>query len=285
VFHFDPGPADKILVKRLIWMSLLIFSAQGSAQLGNVVTSAEDLSGPPKASGATDPAAAGTQPVLPGSNGSNPQLNLPALPSSALLDQLAKQKQEQQNMPLLNPPQTSPPGGGGSPPPFSNPFERMAGSEGQYGSGGGHSHGGGSSYSSGTPNASADSLPGIKTFGKPNIVDPFKQQFPKCTEAAGLGQCKFVFLGIWGDPAHRARKSCHNTGEAIDVGLPFQCTNGGKIDAQSPKALEVARCMANNAGGQFGVIFQDRREGPNFFPGHPPGAHNGHMHIQLRSCR
>lgn len=117
------------------------------------------------------------------------------------------------------------------------------------------------------------------------VEGPFKQYFERCTQSLGLGTCNFKHLGTWGDKAHQARKSCHNSGEAIDVGLPFTCTNGAKFDANDKRAMDVAICMATNADEKFGVIFKDQTPARNMFPGGVRGRHNGHIHIQLKTCR
>jgi hypothetical protein len=276
VFHFELDPADKTLLvmKHLILIATFLLSLSVAAQpAGN--------SGQPVKSTLEGPIGPVKDQVAP------PQLNLPPLPPQhpALnkpfgtgVPGMEPKAPGTEPMKILNPPVMTPPGAATD----ENPSERMAGSEGDYGS---HGSSGGGSYSSGNPTASASQLQGHSSRGFAPIVDPFKIAFPQCTEQVGLGQCTYVPLGIWGDQAHRARQSCHNAGEAIDVGLPFQCTNGGRIEAKDPRAMAVARCFANNQGGKFGVIFQDVRDGPNMFPGGTRGAHNGHMHIQLRFCR
>lgn len=165
-------------------------------------------------------------------------------------------------------------GGGGAGEPTFSGGERMAITDGS-----------GATTGYGGVDVSPGNLNANSARGHAPIVEPFKNYFQRCTEKLGLGTCSFKNLGVWGDAAHRARRSCHNSGEAIDVGLPFNCSNGGSFNANDPRAMEVAKCMAADSDERFGVIFKDQTPVRNMFPGGQRGAHNGHMHIQLKNCR
>lgn len=154
--------------------------------------------------------------------------------------------------------------------------------EGAYGDDGGELYGGsgggargvyGGGASDNTPTASRN------LGGRHPIVGPFKEEFDKCLNKVGLGSsCKFENWGIMGDKAHQRRRSCHNTGEAIDVG-PIHC-DGVKYDSKHPKFIEMAKCMANDTGDKFKVLFHTKQP-PNLR--YAPN-HTGHMHIQLKTC-
>lgn len=93
------------------------------------------------------------------------------------------------------------------------------------------------------------------------IAGPFAAKHKIC--ASG---CGYVSWGIWGDEAHKKRKSCHNSGEAIDV---HAITCGGKTyAAQSKRFTTYVKCM----GKYFGTIYLKK-------------DHYHHAHIQLRNCR
>lgn len=78
--------------------------------------------------------------------------------------------------------------------------------------------------------------------------------------------CGYVSWGIWGDDAHKKRKSCHNSGEAIDI---HAITCGGKTYAPPTKRfLKYVGCMKK----YFGTI-------------HGNKDHKQHVHIELRNCR
>lgn len=111
------------------------------------------------------------------------------------------------------------------------------------------------------------------------ILPPFRKYYDGCITKAGLGTCRFVNLGIKGDASHQARRSCHNSAQAIDVG-PLTCSNGRKIIASDPEFYEVAKCMANETNDELQVIFY-KKEGPNMMQ---KSDHNNHMHIQLKNC-
>ncbi len=111
------------------------------------------------------------------------------------------------------------------------------------------------------------------------ILGPFKKYFDTCTSKARLGTCKFVNLGIKGDASHRARRSCHNSAQAIDVG-PLTCSSGRRVLASDPLYFEVAKCMANDTNNELQVIFY-KKDGQNMIQ---KSDHNNHMHIQIKSC-
>lgn len=111
------------------------------------------------------------------------------------------------------------------------------------------------------------------------ILGPFKKYFDTCTERVGLGTCKFINLGIKGDKAHQARRSCHNSMQAIDVG-PLTCSSGRRVLPSDPGFFDVASCMANQSNNELEVIFH-KAEGANMMR---DSNHKGHMHIQLKNC-
>ncbi|MEL4403158.1 hypothetical protein AAEJ42_23330, partial [Shewanella algae] len=76
-----------------------------------------------------------------------------------------------------------------------------------------------------------------------------------------LGDCRFENMGIIGDAAHRARRSCHNSGQAIDVGT-VTCSGGQKLTTDSAKYFNLANCMANDSNNELQVIFY-KASGPN----------------------
>lgn len=172
--------------------------------------------------------------------------------------------------------------------PMMPAYSPPSGFDGDYGDdygdelyGGGSSSGGGSSGGGSSGGGAPDNTPTASRAinGRHPIVGPFKEEFDKCLNKVGLSpSCKFENWGIMGDKAHQRRRSCHNTGEAIDVG-PIHC-DGAKYDSKHPKFLEMAKCMANNSGEKFKVLFHTA---------HPPNLryapnHTGHMHIQLKTC-
>lgn len=129
------------------------------------------------------------------------------------------------------------------------------------------------SFGNARPTATSDLTTPFKILG------PFKKYFDSCTGKAGLGSCKFVNLGIKGDASHRARRSCHNSAQAIDVG-PLTCSSGRRVLASDPLYFEVAKCMANDTGDELQVIFY-KKEGQNMIQ---KSDHNNHMHIQIKRC-
>lgn len=142
-------------------------------------------------------------------------------------------------------------------------------------SGGGDFGGGGADAGWSGPPVGASELSGGQT-----IVEPFKRNFDRCAQEIGLGVCKFENMGIMGDASHRARRSCHNGGEAIDVG-PLTCTGAKAIPSNHPKFFDMAKCLANNSNNELQVIFH-RAEGPNMIQ---KSDHVGHMHVQIKNCR
>jgi hypothetical protein len=93
------------------------------------------------------------------------------------------------------------------------------------------------------------------------IEAPFKAQHAKCAPG-----CTYVSWGIWGDEAHKKRRSCHNSGEAIDI---HAITCGGKQSAAlSAKFDKYVACMK----GKFKVLYRQK-------------DHFGHAHIQIPNCK
>jgi hypothetical protein len=97
--------------------------------------------------------------------------------------------------------------------------------------------------------------------GGPRILAPFKARHAVCAPG-----CTYVSWGIWGDKDHQARKSCHNSGDAIDIHA-FRCgkTLNGPRTARFKKYVG---CMKQ----QFGTVFGN-------------ASHKNHVHIQLKGCR
>ncbi len=120
--------------------------------------------------------------------------------------------------------------------------------------------------------------------GSPPIAQTFQKYFNVCTTLVGLGQCNFVNLGIWGDQAHQQRQSCHNVGEAIDVG-PLTCSGGqasGTINPDNPRFYDMVKCMAQQTNNELETIFHLSEGPPNMIQ---KSDHSGHVHIQLKNCR
>lgn len=112
------------------------------------------------------------------------------------------------------------------------------------------------------------------------VVPKFKENFDKCTAQANMGtDCKFEDLGIIGDKAHAVRPSCHNAGEAIDVGF-IECA-GQKIQPDNPKYLEFVKCFADDTNGEMNNIFHEKA-GENTIQ---KADHVKHVHIQLKNCK
>jgi hypothetical protein len=89
--------------------------------------------------------------------------------------------------------------------------------------------------------------------GNEKIVEPFKKQFESCTQKVlNATNCKFDNMGIMGDEAHQQRVSCHNIGEAIDVGI-IDCNHLGSADKEKvdpkpgnpteEKYFQMVQCM------------------------------------------
>lgn len=91
------------------------------------------------------------------------------------------------------------------------------------------------------------------------ILQPFLDAHRSCAPG-----CGYVSWGIWGDEAHQRRRSCHNSGEAIDV---HAITCGGTHAAPSQRFNRYVSCMR----GHLGVIYGS-------------GSHNNHAHFQLHGC-
>lgn len=93
------------------------------------------------------------------------------------------------------------------------------------------------------------------------ISAPFKNQHKVCA-----GSCSYVSWGIWGDEAHKKRKSCHNSGEAIDI----HAITCGKVKhgPTSSRFKNYVGCMRK----KFKVLFQVK-------------DHYQHAHIQIHNCR
>lgn len=144
--------------------------------------------------------------------------------------------------------------------------------------------GGNGDYAPAGPYILARELKAQGGRGTAAIVPPFQKWFDVCTEKVGLGICKFKFLGIWGDANHMKRKSCHNSGEALDAGFPFDCTVAGKVVAESSQAMDVAKCLATQTGNAFGIIFRNQTPVPNMSRS-SIDPHLHHIHVKVRSCR
>jgi len=101
-----------------------------------------------------------------------------------------------------------------------------------------------------------------KRKGSPRILNPFLNRHNNVC-APGYG---YVSWGIWGDKAHQRRRSCHNSGDAIDI---HAITHQGKVyNGKTQRFRDYVSCMNK----EFGTIFGNR-------------SHTDHVHIQLRPCR
>lgn len=145
---------------------------------------------------------------------------------------------------------------------------------------GGGSGGGGGGTGGGGEYIDVKNVSSLSKRGTAAVVEPVKQYLPKCTQSVGLGNCRFKNLGTWGDKAHQKRRSCHNTGDAWDLGFPAMCDKG-VIQASSQDAVNIANCMANGSDNQFRVIFRNIKHGNLITSSHD---HSTHMHIQLARC-
>jgi hypothetical protein len=97
----------------------------------------------------------------------------------------------------------------------------------------------------------------------PRVLAPFEARHKVCAPG-----CSYVSWGIWGDKAHQARRSCHNSGDAIDIHA-IRCN--GKVQSPRTAAARFQKyvgCMKGN----FNVIFGNRQ-------------HRNHAHIELKNCR
>ena len=100
----------------------------------------------------------------------------------------------------------------------------------------------------------------ISRGGNPAVLSVFTSAHNRCAPG-----CRFVSWGIWGDPRHQAKRSCHNSGQAIDIHA-IVC-NGKTYPALSGRFNEYASCMR----GSMGVIYGK-------------GDHRDHAHIELHNC-
>lgn len=110
------------------------------------------------------------------------------------------------------------------------------------------------------------------------IVEPFKKWFAVCTQKMGLNNCRVHNLGIMGDDRHRKKRSCHNSGEAIDIGA-VMCGEGQIIGKDSSRYFTLAKCLANDSNNELQVIHK-KASGPNMMQDkdHP------HLHVQIKNC-
>lgn len=135
----------------------------------------------------------------------------------------------------------------------------------------------------GTTGSSGNSSAPVKDPDQCNghpVCPEFKKNFDECTAKANMGNdCKYEDLGIMGDKAHQARPSCHNVGEAVDVGY-IECA-GQKIQPNDPKYLEFVKCFADDTEGKMNNIFHIKA-GQNTIQ---KSDHVKHVHIQLKNCR
>ena len=97
--------------------------------------------------------------------------------------------------------------------------------------------------------------------GAAKIVKPFRSRHRACASV-----CSYVSWGIWGDSKHKKRRSCHNSGEAIDIHA-LRC-NGRTHGPRSERFRAYVQCMR----GSFKVIFGK-------------GKHTEHAHVQFKGCR
>jgi hypothetical protein len=95
------------------------------------------------------------------------------------------------------------------------------------------------------------------------IMGPFTKAFNQC--ASG---CSYTDWGIWGDRRHQVRRSCHNSGSAIDIHA-LKC-NGRTYKAGSSKFRNFVSCMHGREG---------------LYTIHGNKAHRQHVDIALRSCQ
>lgn len=140
--------------------------------------------------------------------------------------------------------------------------------------------GSGGSATTKSPDGSSAAVKSPEQLQGYPIVAPFKENFNKCTGKANMGtNCKFEDLGIMGDASHQARRSCHNVGEAIDVGY-IECA-GQKIQPSDKKYEEFVKCFADDTNGVTNDIFH-KKAGQNTIQ---KSDHVKHVHIQLKNCR
>lgn len=91
------------------------------------------------------------------------------------------------------------------------------------------------------------------------ILGPFLAAHRRCAPG-----CGYVSWGIWGDKSHQQRRSCHNSGQAIDI---HAITCGGTHKALSARFDQYVSCMR----GSLGVIYRSAN-------------HFSHAHFQLHGC-
>lgn len=116
------------------------------------------------------------------------------------------------------------------------------------------------------------------------VVRKLRIWIPKCFEKLGWQSCQFQNEGTMGDANHDV--SCHNNGNAMDIGK-IRCADPvGEVDPPNdPRYMDMAKCMAAQTDNNFGVIYRDQRAAPNMMVGKNPGDHDKHMHIEIRGCR
>ncbi len=95
------------------------------------------------------------------------------------------------------------------------------------------------------------------------IMRPFLKAFDICASDCS----KYEDLGVWGDLRHQRKRSCHNTGNAIDI-KGIVC-HGRTYRARDKKFKDFVKCMRGKQG--LHTIFGK-------------GEHKRHAHISLRSC-
>lgn len=109
--------------------------------------------------------------------------------------------------------------------------------------------------------------------GGPRILNNSGINFPKAHAVCAPG-CGYVSWGIWGDAAHRRRRSCHNSGDAIDI-HGIRC--GGTVSVGgSSKFRSYVDCMVRQG---LGAIYNR----PDI--GKANRKHTSHAHFQLPNCR
>lgn len=96
------------------------------------------------------------------------------------------------------------------------------------------------------------------------ILGPFNRAFQQCCPGG-----TYTSLGIWGDARHQRRRSCHNSGSAIDISA-VRCPASGTARAGTQKFRNFVRCMGSREG---------------LYTIHGVKDHYGHVDIALRSCQ
>lgn len=94
------------------------------------------------------------------------------------------------------------------------------------------------------------------------IMRPFTLALRECAPG-----CTYDSWGVWGDARHQRRRSCHNTGNAIDV--PAIRCGGRRYNASTSRFRNFVGCVRGKHG--LYTIFGS-------------GDHKQHVHISLRSC-